>query len=175
MSDYFDEFDDFDDEALTQLEAIEATQNSSPKTRKAPLSRASSFDDLSSFDFDETDLQRLDEFVQGSIQGTLKPPPPPPCLVKKTTYHQKTLFGDVIPNQASSSSSRPPMQRVKSTPKNPFGQQAPKTKKWDHTQFAKSGLKASKAAKGKGKAREEDFEDEVVEFEQFPAPFVSRE
>jgi len=48
-----------------------------------------------------------------------------------------------------------------------------KTKKWDHTAFAKTGRRR-KAGKGKEKENidEEGDEEEVVEFQQFPAPFV---
>ena len=48
------------------------------------------------------------------------------------------------------------------------------TKKWDHTEFAKSGWKKPKAkAKARVDDAEEDIEDEAPEFEQFPAPFIS--
>ena len=61
------------------------------------------------------------------------------------------------------------IERTKSTPRNPFGQQGPKTKKWDQTAFAKSG---GSKGKGKAKARQADDEDaeDAMEFEQFPNP-----
>ena len=73
------------------------------------------------------------------------------------------------------------MAKTKSVQNNLFGQQAPKTKSWDHTAFSKTGVRQSKQRakrKGKGKAFENDAEEsgeEQVEFEQFPAPFVNSE
>jgi ATP-dependent DNA helicase MPH1 len=67
------------------------------------------------------------------------------------------------------------MKRTKSTQRSPFGRQPSKTKRWDHTAFSKSGLRKGKA-KEKRKANdgdERDEADEAIEFEQFPAPFVS--
>jgi ATP-dependent DNA helicase MPH1 len=104
--------------------------------------------------------------------------------VSSTGGRQTTLFGDVIPEDSSpsrkssnntSSSSRVPLHREKSasTQRELFK----KTKKWDHTAFAKSG-KRKKLANGKGKAPAQDGEndegeEEEMEFEQFPAPFIS--
>jgi ATP-dependent DNA helicase MPH1 len=98
------------------------------------------------------------------------------------------LFGDVLlPGASSSKAKAASSTRLTAPKRSQFGQQAPKTKVWDRTAFAKSGWKkpAPKGkAKGKGKASfenddddaEEEFgnqEDEEMEFEQFPAPFVS--
>ena len=66
------------------------------------------------------------------------------------------------------------MQRTTSTQRNLFGQQARKMKKWDQTTFAKSGVKQAKPKdKGKQRAGDDESDGEHVEFEQFPAPFVS--
>ncbi|KAI0067884.1 hypothetical protein BV25DRAFT_1819338 [Artomyces pyxidatus] len=65
------------------------------------------------------------------------------------------------------------MHRSKSTGQQLFR----KTKKWDQTAFSKTGPSRRKTDKGKGKAGPDaDIDDEEqVEFEQFPAPFVSSE
>jgi ATP-dependent DNA helicase MPH1 len=48
-----------------------------------------------------------------------------------------------------------------------------KAKKWDHTAFSKTGRRR-KVGKGKGKENmdEAEGEEDPVEFEQFPAPFI---
>jgi ATP-dependent DNA helicase MPH1 len=182
---YFDG-DELDSAALLELDAIEAALLS-PASHEAPrvqpkkpatLSKEDSFYDLT-FDIDENDLLRLDNFIEDTYQGKTLPVAGPSNLFKTTSKGtiQMTLFGDTLPPQASSGKPRPPIQRTKSTPRNPFGQQAQKTKQWDQTAFAKTGLKRGKS-KGKGKAsfdEGEDVEEEEVEFEQFPAPFVSSE
>ncbi|KAJ7462618.1 hypothetical protein B0H11DRAFT_2053592 [Mycena galericulata] len=157
---YFDD-DDFDDVALQQLDAIEAAHNRRSSSRDA------------SFDTDDfTELARLDTFIEDSYQGKAQPVAGPSRASSRATL-QTTLFGEVLPPSAPRAP-RTQIQRTKSVPRNPFGQQASKTKKWDHTEFAKSGFKGPKS-KGKGKAtcndQGEDEEDEPVEFEQFPAPF----
>jgi ATP-dependent DNA helicase MPH1 len=88
---------------------------------------------------------------------------------------QTTLFGGVAGQQLSSNANKPrsDMQRTTSTQRNIFGQQPRKTKQWDQTAFAKSGVRPPKS-KDKGKGGPDEDEDEPVEFEQFPAPFVSR-
>ncbi|KDQ63860.1 hypothetical protein JAAARDRAFT_696340 [Jaapia argillacea MUCL 33604] len=116
--------------------------------------------------------------------------PPTNRTFSRTTSKglQMTLFGDVLPPQASSSKSKSTtdnQSRTKPVPtRNPFGHHARKTKVWDHTEFAKTGWKKStgKSVKGKGKGKgkaspddgidDADEEEEEVEFEQFPAPFV---
>lgn len=179
---FFD--DDFDVAVFDELDAIEAAHFS--PTRQAPPARPissgasdSSFGDLS-LEIGDEDFAMLDQFVEDNYNGTAQPIVRPPMRTSSRGSLQTTLFGDVLPNEPSGSKPRAPqMQRTKSTPRNPFGQQAPKTKRWDHTAFAKSGIKQSKA-KGKGKAKasnDDDDEDdeeegEAFEFEQFPAPFV---
>ncbi|KAF8078356.1 hypothetical protein FPV67DRAFT_1465011 [Lyophyllum atratum] len=176
---YFDG-DDLDDAAFEELDAIEAAFLPPPRPQaadprpppreQAPLAKEDSFYGLS-FDIDEADLQKLDNFVQDAYDGNAQPVAGP--SKSKSATHQTTLFGDVLPPSSSSSSTRSQMQRTKSAPRNPFGQQAPKTKVWDQTAFAKTGLKSGKS-KGKGKATYADDEpdEEDVEFEQFPAPFL---
>ncbi|KAJ7492863.1 hypothetical protein FB451DRAFT_1219867 [Mycena latifolia] len=165
---YFDE-DDLDDAALEQLDAIEAVHSRPPPPREASLD----VDDFTFGDIDERELERLDTFIEDTYQGRAQPVAGPSRTASHGTL-QTTLFGEVLPPEAPKAP-RAQMQRTKSAPRNPFGQQAPKTKKWDHTAFAKSGLKRGKS-KGKGKAayNDEEEEEEPVEFEQFPAPFVSR-
>ena len=172
---YFDEDDGFDEEALGQLDAIEAAHFSPPKKLPpSPLSAQDSFYDLS-LDVDENELARLDNFIQDAYQGTAQPMAVAgPSQFKRSTSGNKlqsTLFGDIMQPVASSTSNKgSTLERTKSTPRNPFGQQGPKTKKWDQTAFAKSG-----GSKGKGKAKarqaddDEDGED-PMEFEQFPNP-----
>ncbi|TFK76864.1 P-loop containing nucleoside triphosphate hydrolase protein [Pluteus cervinus] len=174
-------FDDtFDDDALQQLDAIEAaaltTTQPRPSSSKAtpPVSptRAQdngSFYDLT-LDLDEEALQQLDEIEcrQGtrSVAGFSR--------IMSRDAIQLNLFGEPVPPAAGPSKPRSGMQRTTSSSRNPFGQQAPKTKKWDQTAFAKTGMKQPK---GKGKAREDeddDMEEEAPEFTEFPAPFISR-
>ncbi|KAJ7139882.1 hypothetical protein C8R44DRAFT_765650 [Mycena epipterygia] len=158
---YFDE-DDLDDAVLQQLDAIEAAH------KRPPPPREPSFDEFSFGDIDERDLQMLDTFIEDSYQGKAQPVAGPSRT--SSGSRQTTLFGEVLP---LSPPKRTQIQRTKSTPRNPFGQQAPKTKKWDQTAFSKSGLKRGKS-KGKGKGaynNDEEEEEEPVEFEQFPAPF----
>jgi ATP-dependent DNA helicase MPH1 len=173
---YFDGDDDFDEEALGQLDAIEAAHFSPAKklspfpTSKLPLSTQDSFHDLS-LDVNENELAQLDNFIEDAYQGKAQPVAGPSRFSRSTSCNklQTTLFGDVLqPVESSSTNARPTMEKTKSVPRNPFGQQAPKTKKWDQTAFAKSG-----GSKGKGKARQVDEDgdgEDAVEFEQFPNP-----
>jgi ATP-dependent DNA helicase MPH1 len=142
-----------------------------PARHKPTLTKERSLYDLT-FDIDDEELQRLDEFIEDTYQGKAQPVAGPSRRTAIAT-HQTTLFGDVLPSESNSAKPRSQIKRTKSTPRNPFGQQAPKTKQWDQTAFAKTGLQRGKS-KGKGKARlDDDDEEELVEFEQFPAPFVS--
>ena len=176
--DYFDN-DDLDAATLDQLDAIEAALKSPGVPVKPvrhnppPITKEMSFCDLT-LDIDDEELQRLDEFIEDTYQGKARPVAGP-SKSSSTGTHQTTLFGDILSSQSSTSKPRSQIQRTKSTPRNPFGQQAPKTKHWDQTAFAKTGLKRGKS-KGKGKAtfdHEDEDEEGEVEFEQFPAPFVS--
>lgn len=194
--DYF--ADDLDSGILNQLDIIEAAHRPKlthnppacnlpkslplpkaiPPPKPAPPKRIEpedSYTDLT-LDIDEAELQRLDSFIDAAYRGQAAPVTGPGNAARPPSKSavQTTLFGDIARPSASTSktspASRGPMQRSKSDHRNPFGQQAPKTKQWDHTAFAKSGWKKSKS---KGKSNEDEQEEEVVEFEQFPAPFVS--
>lgn len=190
--DYFP--DDLDSGILNQLDVIEAahrprlTHNpparpppkSLPAPRPAPpapprrIDKDDSYTDFT-LDLDEADLQRLDSFIDAAYKGRAAPVAGPSNArpLSKSSV-QTTLFGDVAHPVASTSKAGPtshgPMQRSKSDHRNPFGHQAPKTKQWDHTAFAKSGWRKPKS---KGKLNEDEQDEEVMEFEQFPAPFVS--
>jgi ATP-dependent DNA helicase MPH1 len=200
---YFDDDDDINASLLNELDAIEAAHFSPPKNNQAststarapPLTRASSgsdFFDDSTFDVDEAELQRLDTFIEDAYQGKAAPVAGPSRISSGTTKGklQMTLFGDVLQPQASSSRAKATSSSVRlpAPKRSQFGQQAPKTKVWDRTAFAKTGWKKPAVIKGKGKGKasfgydgeddeegEEfaDEEDEEMEFEQFPAPFVS--
>lgn len=194
---YFE--DDIDSALLNELDAIEAAHFSPSKDNRprAPLTRTSSgsdFFDDSTFDIDEAELQRLDIFIEDSYQGKVAPIAGPSRTTSNASTRgmlQTTLFGDVLQPGPSSgrakaiSSSSSSSSTKHAAPKtSQFGQQAPKTKVWDRTAFAKSGWKRPAPDKGKGKGsfgdddddNEEEFDnedDEEMEFEQFPAPFIS--
>lgn len=172
---YFDENDGFDEEALGQLDAIEAAHFSpAKKLPSTPLSPQDSFNDLS-LDVDENELAQLDNFIQDAYQGRTQPVAiAGPSQFNRSTSGNKlqtTLFGDIMqPVTSNTSNKGSKMERTKSIPRNPFGQQGPKTKKWDQTAFAKSG-----GSKGKGKAKAQQADDDgdaedSMEFEQFPNP-----
>lgn len=146
--------------------------------------------DFDAFEINDDDIQAFDKACNDALNG--KPPTPvagpsKPALQRTTSGAavQMTLFGEVAANQSPSRGSgalgtRQTVQRQASTANNLFTGKPNKTKKWDHTAFAKSGWKKPKTAKGKEKAGsfdygdEEEFEEEEeVEFEQFPAPFIS--
>ncbi|KAL1715469.1 hypothetical protein EV715DRAFT_207424 [Schizophyllum commune] len=174
-----DLFSDIDDAALAEIDRIEAeaTQNTKappPPKPSVPDPDDSYFDD--DLDIPTEELERLDQFVEDAYAGKAKPTSKP-----VTASRQTTLFGDVLSDGASrpkplSRASSSNIQRSGSFSRRGSGRGPVKTKQWDHTQFAKTGLKHGKS-KGKGKARdedeEEDEEEETIEFEQFPAPFVS--
>ncbi|KAL4069373.1 hypothetical protein J3A83DRAFT_4359291 [Scleroderma citrinum] len=188
--DYFD--DDLDSGILNQLDIIEAAHRPQPKCppkqvspqRPAPppkqprkLEADDSFVDLT-LDLNESELQRIDAFVNDVYQGKAKfgtRPSIPSQASSSRGSLQTTLFGDIVP--PTQSTSRPPNSArspVKPNSRTAFGRQAPKTKQWDHTAFAKSGWKKPKASKEKGNAELDDSQEvEEVEFEQFPAPFIS--
>lgn len=95
-----------------------------------------------------------------------------------SSLKQTTLWGHKPPEP---SMNRPkqtvkPLLRQKSLGA-PFGKPTKKTKQWDRTAFAKSGWRKPANAQGKEKVGEqvggEQDEEEEIEFEQFPAPFVS--
>jgi ATP-dependent DNA helicase MPH1 len=173
---------------LNELAAIEAGQvasTSKPTIRKpspdlgpTPLTVADS-DDLFDlmFDLDVQELEMLDAAIENDYRrkadSTSKSPSSGALTARPLSGRQVTLFGDVVSPRTSPSkkpqSSRGSVQQRKS-PTRPVNR---KKKKWDHTAFAKTGRRR-RAGQGKEKENqdEERDEEEVVEFEQFPAPFV---
>ncbi|TFK41383.1 hypothetical protein BDQ12DRAFT_679374 [Crucibulum laeve] len=190
---YFD--DDLDDAVFEELDAIEAAHPPPGKQPPVagpshipakpilpkPIAKEDSFYDLT-FDFDDSELDKIDDLVVDVYAGTTGARPSKPSRTASKDMIQTTLFGDKVQPETSTSNPRSQLprsqlQRSHSTSRNPFGQRARKTKQWDQTAFAKSGLKKAKS-KDKGKRRakygdEDEDEDEEMEFEQFPAPFVS--
>ncbi|KAF9499889.1 P-loop containing nucleoside triphosphate hydrolase protein [Pleurotus eryngii] len=178
MSDSEGYFDDdpinFDAEALGQLDAIEAAALAVDNVPQSDYD--DSFGDLS-LALDPAEAARLDAYIAEVIDVDAQPSTSTSTLSRSTsrTTLQTTLFGDILQPQASSSRPKPTnsIQRTKSNPKTPFGRPAPKTKKWDHTAFAKTGLrKPLPKSKNKDGQDAHDSDEEGEEFEQFPAPFV---
>lgn len=127
-----------------------------------------------SFVVDERELERLDGFIMDVYAGKAGPIAGPSNATRQTT-----LFGTILPNSPRKEHVKTTIQRSKSNSKNPFGGKPRKTKVWDHTAFAKSGQrKDMERTHGKKRALPESEgegqdDDEVLDFEQFPAPFVS--
>ncbi|TFK23114.1 P-loop containing nucleoside triphosphate hydrolase protein [Coprinopsis marcescibilis] len=183
-SDGFFEDIDFDDAALLEIDALEAaalgsTQSNPPQPK--PLEADSSFNDLS-FDIDEGELEKLDDFVEKVYSGERPPVAGPSTYtgrqITRTNSNnlvQTTLFGGTIPSQPSSSKPRSTqLQRTKSATRNLFGKQAAKTKEWDHTAFSATGNQRKKPTKGKGKANasSDDEHDDGEDAIELPAPFI---
>ncbi|KAI0824139.1 hypothetical protein BC628DRAFT_444999 [Trametes gibbosa] len=90
---------------------------------------------------------------------------------------QLNLFGEIASEvelaKAPAHSAKQPFQRTRSK-QMPLAGQAKKTKQWDRTAYAKTGWRKPKvsADKDKGRGSGDEFEEEIVEFEQFPAPEV---
>ena len=186
-SHYWDD-EELNSAVLNELAAIEAGQvastskptvrKPSPDLRPTPLTVADSDDlfDLT-FDLDVQELERLDAAIENDYRRnaniTSKSPSSRALSTRPLSGRQLTLFGDVVSPRTSPSkkpqTSRGSVQQRKS-PTRPVNR---KQKKWDHTAFAKTGRRR-RAGQGKGKENqdEERDEEEVVEFEQFPAPFV---
>ncbi|KAG6891406.1 hypothetical protein C0992_007185 [Termitomyces sp. T32_za158] len=177
-SDGFFEGDDLDDAAFDELDAIEAAAFKLPSRplsvpTSGPETEHDSFCDLT-LDLDENDLRKLDDFENDAYNGKAQCVAGPSLSRTGSATHQTTLFGDVLPSSATGPE-RPQMQGIKSVSRNICVKQAKKTKVWDHTAFAKTGLRSEKS-KGKGKASYDlDEQEEEVVFEQFPAPFISGE
>jgi ATP-dependent DNA helicase MPH1 len=174
---YFDGEDDFDADALAQIEAIEAGHFS---LKEDSSNDANTWPSTKDFNVNESGLRKPGAFIKESYEGNPAPTAGPSRTFARTSSSnmvQTTLFGGVAGQQpvSNANKARPEMQRT-TTQRNVFGQQARKTKKWDQTAFAKSGVRPPKSKdKGKGRAEDEDeLGDEPLEFEQFPAPFVSR-
>lgn len=186
-SDEFFEEDDIDQSLLKELDAIEASSYQPPKPQppKAPPLRRNDTSDYfeETLEIDDSELIRLDNFIEDAYQGKAAPVAGPSNLrTNSKIMVQTTLFGGTLPEASSKTKGPPSSSRSlqhKTSKKRAFAQQAPKTKVWDRTAFAKTGWrKGPKGGKGKGKAvddREQDSWDDEgpEEFEQFPAPFVS--
>ncbi|KAF9270443.1 P-loop containing nucleoside triphosphate hydrolase protein [Marasmius fiardii PR-910] len=160
--DYFNDTD-LDEDALNEIDAIEAahTQPSTASLNpKLPTDEDSSFDD--SFDFDVEILDKALAEAEANIQPLASTTYPLPTRTSSKGTLQTTLYGGVLPVETPTSKKQP--VRLGST----SSRAQQRRKKWDHTEFAKSGWKKGKS---KGKAAEDDVEEEAVEFEQFPAPF----
>ncbi|KAJ3718264.1 hypothetical protein C8R42DRAFT_675520 [Lentinula raphanica] len=169
---YFD--DDVDDHTLEQLNAIEAQYQQSTEQRvsaraPSPIKISDSSDYGESFELDDDALDALKEIEENNYQPQRQAASSFTRTSSKGTV-QTTLTGEVLPAETSRRRSNTHAQRLKSK------QEPRKTKQWDHTAFAKTGVKSGKAkGKGKRKQNDEDGEEEgeQFEFEQFPAPFIS--
>jgi ATP-dependent DNA helicase MPH1 len=182
-SHYWDD-EELNSAVLDELAAIEASQvasTSKPTVRKpspdlgpTPLAIADSDDlfDLT-FDLDVQELEMLDAAIENDYRrradSTSKSPSSGALTARPLSGRQVTLFGDVV-SPRTSPSKRPQTSRgsvqQRRSPTRPVNR---KKKKWDHTAFAKTGRRR----RGKEKEnQDEERDEEVVEFEQFPAPFV---
>ena len=145
----------------------------SPDLEATPLFVPDSDDlyDLT-FDLGAQDLQTLDAAIEKDYRRKADSTSKSPSSGALTTRgRQTTLFGDVISPRTSPSKKPPSSRRSAQQRKSPTRPVNRKTKKWDHTAFAKTGRR--RAGKGKGKENlDEERDEEEVEFEQFPAPFV---
>ncbi len=185
-----DFYDDLDAAALEQIDALESVALSRPNTVPAtgrrvsgdrgskgnPLSIGEDSFDLS-FNFDESELQRLDP-VQ-------KKPQAGPSRLGRTI--QTTLDGGFVTSSQKLPNSRSQIQGAKSPSDKQFGLMAPKTKQWDHTIFAKTGIRLAGRARARGKAIDTDgWGGEQPEYEfvhqspgkstgELPAPFMPSE
>lgn len=201
--DYFD--DDMDSAFLEQVDALEAAHTQAQARPQAlatrphppraqprapspanPVIEIDDSYDFDTLDIDEADLQAIDQACHDALNGRKTPVAGPSKSGLQRTASaatvQTTLFGGVAeqpvagPSTAAPHSGRGPQRRTSSAT-NLFLGKPNKTKKWDHTAFAKSGWKKPKDAKGKekvfGSFDDEEEEEEPVEFEQFPAPVVS--
>ena len=174
---------------LNELAVIEATQvastsrplarRSPSKTVPPPFTNPDSDDifDLT-FNVDMQDLQELDAAIEKDYTrkgaALTSKSPSSNAFGRSLSNRQTTLFGDVI-SPRSSSSNKPSSSRRVAQQTSPGRSTDRKEKKWDHTAFAKTGVKRKV---GKRKAKdldEEGDEEDAVEFEQFPAPFVAGE
>jgi hypothetical protein len=156
---FVDDFS-FDSAALDELDAIEAAYFALPRPNVSERQDLGKFEDM-------------DEDQPIPVAG--------PSNHQKNHFGrtvQTTLLGTSIPSTSKSKNAVPGQkqsQRSQSNSRNPFGQQAKKSKAWDHTEFAKTGWRRSKS---KTKPQEtlndndDGEEEEAVEFEQFPAPVV---
>jgi len=164
---------------LNELAVFEATQiastskpvvrRSPSKTGPPPFTNADSDDlfDLT-FNVDVQDLQELDAAIEKDYVRKASN-----TFGRSLSGRQTTLFGGVI-SPRSSSPKKPPSSRRAAQQKSPRRLNDRKDKKWDHTAFAKTGVKR-KVGKRKERDSDEEGDGDAVEFEQFPAPFVPGE
>ena len=185
---YFD--DELDSAFLNEVDAIEAayalppttTSNSAarpepPPRQPSPAHSVIEIEDSDPFDAFDFDVAVLQDIQEGRVRQPVAGPSK--SLAHRTPSKntiQTTLLGGVVQDTSRSkprSSTKSSFQRTNSAQIT----LTKKTKQWDRTAFAKSGWKqtAEEKARKKGKERasfENEDEEEPVEFEQFPAPFV---
>lgn len=168
--------DDLDDAALHELDAIEASLTqvlptqpvagpSNPKPRIEIDLSEDSFDTMDNdFELDDAALQTLDNFIHDVYEGRSKP-----MSYNLANTRQTTLTGEILPRPppASTSTSKTVSHAAPAS-----RQPSRKTKQWDHTQFAKTGAKQKGKSKGSRGNNGGNDQDEEMEFEQFPSPFV---
>jgi ATP-dependent DNA helicase MPH1 len=172
--DFFDDDMELDEDALKQLDDIEKKAFSPPK-KVSPADEVIdlSFDDFT-FDVDEEELQKLDKIIENKIQYQMRSHNG--AGPSRSGGIQTTLDGGVYAPSTSTLKPRAPIQRNRSSSNQVFGKKPQKVKQWDHTEFAKSGLKRRQKQKDKEKAAhagDDEFDEMDIEFEQFPAPFIS--
>ncbi|KAF8624787.1 hypothetical protein AX15_005677 [Amanita polypyramis BW_CC] len=182
--DFDDLFEDFDDTALQKIDAEAAallpiastTIQSGPPSDTVSDPKLSGAQDDSfglSFNIGESELQKLDPLVTNWYNQSTACPGPS----RLGATIQTTLDGGFVTPSQKPASSRSQYQRANSSTNNLFGRTASKTKKWDHTEFAKTGCRPAKKSKGKGRVVDtdgwggEEVDYEFFDFDQFPAPF----
>jgi len=177
MSDYDEYFDTIDEGILAQVDELDAagtTAQSSNISRPAVPTRESSKsvsiatngeEDTALHDLtlDMSDMDELEEAAAQQLRSRAGPGPS-----AQRAYMQTKLQGGKLPPQ---SPQRQPQRRP------PFGQKSKKTKVWDQTAFAKTGWKStktSKSKKGKGRAGDDENDEECVDLDDVPAPYMPR-
>lgn len=172
-----------------QANAVRALPKPRPPPPVINVDDSDEFGELDDIFIDEDAIKAIDQACDDML--TRDGRRPPIASGSKSTFSrtsskatiQTTLTGGVVQQKSPSkkapaSSSRSPLQRRTSSAGNNLLRGKPKkTKQWDHTAFAKTGWKKPKTVKGKEKASnpdeyDEEFEEEEIEFEQFPAPFI---
>jgi ATP-dependent DNA helicase MPH1 len=188
-SSYWDD-DELNSAVLNELAAIEASQvasTSKPNVRKSPPSTVpppltvADSDDLFDLTFDvgAQDLQQLDAAIEKDYKrqtSSISKSPLSRTVARSLSGRQTTLLGDVLSPESSPSKKPPSSRRGAQQRRSPTRPINRTPKKWDHTAFAKTGRRRN-VGKGKGKENldEEEGEEDTVEFEQFPAPFIPGE
>jgi ATP-dependent DNA helicase MPH1 len=187
---YWDD-DELNSAVLNGLAAIEASQvastskqiickSKSPSKTMPPSLTVADSDDLFdlTFDVDVQDLQQLDAAIESDYKrqaGSTSKSPLSGAVPRSLPGRQTTLLGDVLSSEDSPSKKPLSSRRRTHQRKSPTRPVNRKTKKWDHTAFAKTGTRRN-VGKKKGKENvTEEQEEDAVEFEQFPAPFIPGE